>query len=112
MQQIKSIGVLQTSKVVGCLYLVIGLVIAAVLIPITLIGIILAPGTQESAKMGLVMIPILLLVPVYALLGFVFAAFFCWLYNVIAKRIGGIELEIQPKSPSATSQVEPHPPLG
>ena len=36
----------------------------------------------------------------YGGIGFVFGAIGAWIYNVIAKRLGGIEIELEPSSPS------------
>lgn len=85
MQQIKSFGVLQTAKVLGVLYL---LGSAVVIIPVSLIKII----TGNGGMMLLIILPLILL---YGIIGFVSAAVGCFLYNFIASRVGGIELDIE-----------------
>jgi hypothetical protein len=35
---------------------------------------------------------------VVTVLGFIFTAFFCWLYNQVAERFGGIAFELIPRS--------------
>ncbi|MBU3666427.1 MAG: hypothetical protein FGM15_11215 [Chthoniobacterales bacterium] len=90
-QQLKSISVLQSSKVVAALYAVIGIFYALVGIPL-LIGAILA-GKKELMAMGVMF----LLMPVFtALAGFVFFAIFAAIYNLLARWLGGIEVEIVP----------------
>ena len=32
---------------------------------------------------------------IYGIMGFLMTALWCWIYNVIAKRIGGIEVELE-----------------
>ena len=41
-------------------------------------------------------IPLFLLMPImYAIMGFLMTALWCWIYNMVAKRIGGIEIEVE-----------------
>lgn len=88
MQQIESFGVLQTSKVVSAVYFILGLLVVV----ITAIFAIAARKGPVRYSGGLVM---LLLAPIfYGLAGFIFTAIFCWLYNAVAKRLGGIEIEL------------------
>ncbi len=110
MQQIRSFGVLQTSKLVGCLYLALGAAIVVIAIPVVLVVTTLAPATQDSRKIWLALLPILLMIPLYGLVGFVFTAIVCWLYNLVARKIGGIEVEILPSA--VISQAENLPPQG
>lgn len=32
---------------------------------------------------------------IYAVMAFLMTALWCWMYNVVAKRIGGIEIEVE-----------------
>jgi hypothetical protein len=89
MMQIKSFGVLQTSKLIAVLYL---MVFAVIGIPVGLIAITVSPTRWGALGLALV-----LLIPViYGLLGFVFTAIACALYNVAAKWVGGIEIDMGP----------------
>ena len=92
MMQIKSFGVLQTSKLIAVLYLMIFAVIG---IPVGVVAIMLVPG-----KLGVLELALVILIPlVYGLLGFVIAAISCALYNVAAKWVGGIAIDIGPAGP-------------
>jgi hypothetical protein len=92
MMQIRSFGVLQTSKLIAVLYLMI---FAAIGIPVGVAIFAVAP--TRMGGLGLVMV---ILVPLaYSLLGFVVAALTCALYNVAAKWVGGIEIDIGPVAP-------------
>jgi hypothetical protein len=92
MMRIKSFSILQTSKAVAVLYL---LLIAVIGIPVGL-GVVLA----RNAGFGFALI---LLLPIgYALLGFVITAIACALYNVVARWTGGIEIDLGP-APHTTS---------
>jgi hypothetical protein len=85
MRQIKSFAVLQTSKVMGVLYFLLGLLFMVFVLTI-------APVPKGHAHRGFFVI---VLAPVfYGIAGFVCTAIICWLYNAVAKRIGGIEFEV------------------
>jgi hypothetical protein len=84
-QQIRRFGVLQTAKVVGVLYALLGLVF----VPVLLFMSMVAPK-QGGMGPGLALaMPIL-----YGVLGFVFAALSCAIYNFVAGLVGGIEVEL------------------
>lgn len=86
--QIKSISVLQSSKIVSALYAILGIFYALVGVPMFIIGI--ATGNKQLIAMGIMFI----LMPVFtALAGFVFFAIFAALYNLLARWLGGIEVE-------------------
>ncbi len=86
MQQIKSFGVLQTSKVIAALYFVLGLCFAVIVVILSHLG---HRGPRHAGLLFLVGAPIF-----YGAVGFVLGALVCWLYNAIASRIGGIEIEL------------------
>jgi hypothetical protein len=94
MVQIKRIGIKQTAKVISVFYFLISLVFV---LPISLIAFFLGSlggkedGFFATAFGGI----ILLLLPLfYALMGFVMVALTALIYNALAKRIGGIEIEL------------------
>ncbi len=77
-KQIVHVSVLQTSKVFAILYLVVSL-------PLILLSVLFSPLGSYSPLM-LIAIPFL-----YALFGFLFTLFGAWIYNRVAKAVGGIE---------------------
>jgi Transmembrane domain of unknown function (DUF3566) len=84
-QQIRKFGVFQTSKVIGTLYALMGLVF----IPIFLIASMFSPK-QEGMGVGFALIlPIL-----YGVIGFILTAIGCAIYNLVAGLVGGIEVEL------------------
>lgn len=89
MKRIKRIGVVQTAKVAAVIYF---LIIAIVAIPFGLISIAFGGfyGIGHWEAILFLFIPFF-----YALVAFVFTVIGCWVYNLIAKRIGGIEVEIE-----------------
>jgi len=47
-----------------------------------------------------------LLLPVgYGVMGFVMGAFTAWIYNVVARRIGGLQLELKPAAANSQSNL-------
>ena len=90
MQQVRSFGIFQTAKVAAVLYVVVTAIFA---IPFGIIGAIVA---MISGKHEGLLSLLLLVAPIaYGIFGFLMVALMCWLYNVVATRIGGIEVELQ-----------------
>jgi hypothetical protein len=99
---IKSINVMSCAKTMGAFYGAVGLLV----IPFVLIAGLasLAGGKGASAIEGVVMLVFGILAPVfYGGLGFLFGALGAWVYNQIAKRLGGIQIELQPIPASTKS---------
>jgi hypothetical protein len=99
MQRIRSVGVLSCAKMLGVLYGCMGLLF----IPIALIGGLASLATQQtnSAIGGAAMLAFGIIAPfLYGGIGFVFGAIGAWIYNLIAKRLGGIEIQLEPPSAS------------
>jgi len=96
MSEIKRIGVISLAKMVGLIYGIIGIVI------LLFMGCLLLTGTQASptdSLEGLSSFPFFCFLPlIYAIIGIVAGAVFGLLYNAIARRFGGIELELMPAS--------------
>jgi hypothetical protein len=90
MHEIKSFKIFQTAKVIGALYLIFGFVEGVIL------AIAFAHSPHPAPFKGKLFI--LIGLPILAgVLGFIFGAIFCWLYNLVAARIGGIAFELTPR---------------
>jgi hypothetical protein len=86
MHEIKSFKIFQTAKVIAVLYTVLGFVEGA----IVLIASLRHPNRVPIFfSFGL---PVL-----FGVVGFIFMVIICWLYNLIAARIGGIAFELTPR---------------
>ncbi|WP_041741054.1 DUF3566 domain-containing protein [Collimonas fungivorans] len=81
-KQILSISPVQTAKVVALLYFAISFPIFVLMSLFFLI----VPGTKAP-----MMVPMLVLPFIYLVVGFVFTVIGAWVYNLIAKWVGGIE---------------------
>lgn len=92
MQKIKKLGVLSVAKLQAVIMAVVGLfigVIYALLSPI--MRTVGAGGVgADLGPIAIIILPIF-----YGILGFVFGALGAWLYNLFAKWLGGIEVELE-----------------
>jgi hypothetical protein len=85
LQRIRRFGVLQTAKVVAVIYTLMGVVF----VPIILIVSMYAPDKGGPGAGFVLLMPLL-----YGLLGFVFTAISCAVYNIVAGLVGGVEVEL------------------
>jgi len=102
MHTIKSVGVLSVAKIMGAIYAVMGLILLPFFLLAGFIGSMAGEhGNPLGAIGGLVFG---LFAPVfYGAIGFVFGAIGAFLYNVMAKWLGGIEVQVQSPAMSPTS---------
>lgn len=84
-QQIRRFGIGQTAKVIAVLYALMGLIF----VPFVLIAAAFAPREAGFGTGFALALPIL-----YGVLGFVFTAIACAIYNFVAGYVGGIEVEL------------------
>jgi hypothetical protein len=85
-KQLIRISILQSSKIVTALYVLMGFIYTLIGIPMLIFG-------GEQIK---VMAIIYILMPVImAIFGFVFFALFAAIYNLLARWLGGIEVEVK-----------------
>ena len=112
MFRIRRFGVIRTANVVAFFYVVI---IVVIFIPIGLIVSIAVPsgGTLDgvtgglagnAAGLGIVLFGLLIAV-FYGVLGWIFTALACLLYNFAAGLIGGIEIQLEAVQPPPPAQV-------
>ena len=85
-KQLISISILQSSKVMTALYVLMGFIYTLIGIPMIIFG-----GKQIKI-MGI----IYLLMPIImGVFGFVFFVVFAAVYNILAKKLGGFEVEVK-----------------
>ncbi len=106
MHTIKSVGVLSVAKVMGAIHAVLGLLFLPFAL---LLGLLASMAPQQNAHnpfgplMGVVFA---FFAPVfYGVIGFVFGAIGAFLYNTMAKWLGGIEVRLESATP--VSQLAP-----
>jgi hypothetical protein len=85
-QQIRRFGIGQTAKVVAALYTLLGLVF----VPVFLVAAMFSPKETGFGTGLAVALPVL-----YGVMGFIFTAIACAIYNFVAGFVGGIEVELE-----------------
>ena len=102
MFRIRRFGVMKTATVVAVMYM---LIVAVFVVPIALMALFVAPSQGSSAGAGVVGILTVGVVAIlgYGLLGWIFTALAAAVYNLAAKWVGGIEVQVE--------SVAPPPPL-
>ncbi|MES2307340.1 MAG: hypothetical protein V4507_00620 [Verrucomicrobiota bacterium] len=84
-KQITRISPHQTSKIVAILYSAV----TVIFIPIG-IAVYLAGGKQKSLGLFLILAPL-----IYGVISYLMFGFVCLVYNLVAKRFGGVEFEVK-----------------
>lgn len=90
-KQIVNVSVIQSAKVLAVLYMLISLPVLAVM---AVIGVF--SGNVGSAIAMLVIGPLM-----YGLVTFLCTGLLAWLYNVAARRVGGLEFSTEEMSGTA-----------
>lgn len=88
MHEIKSFEIFQTAKVIAVIYAIMASIMAVFVAFMSLLH-----GHPGRAIMAIVSFPIL-----YGIGSLIVTALFCWLYNEVAGRLGGIAFEFTPRS--------------
>ena len=96
MYRISRFGVVKTATMVALIYVI---VIAIFAVPAAIV--VLALRRPEDAGAGAVGVVIggVLIAIVYAAVGWIFTAISCAIYNLAARWIGGIEVQVEPVAP-------------
>ena len=85
-KQIIRISILQSSKVMTAMYVLLGFIYAFIGVPMIIFG---------SPKLRILGTIYSLMPIVMGVLGFIFFVIFTAIYNVLAKWLGGVEFEIK-----------------
>jgi hypothetical protein len=97
-QRLKRVGALSFAKmqgaVMGVIGLLFGLIYGAILVVTGIVALVAGQKAGMIALLGGV--AFVILAPLfYAALGFLFGALSAWIYNIVARYVGGIELELE-----------------
>jgi hypothetical protein len=94
MKTIKSVGVMSVAKITAAIQAVFGLLFAPIFLLFGALGSLAGQHVNPFGAIGglalAIMMPIF-----YGVIGFIMGAIGAWLYNLLAKWIGGIEFEIE-----------------
>jgi len=106
MHVVKSVGVMSVAKIMGLVYGCLGLIFIPFFLIAGLAGTF-ANHDKSFPLAGVVGLVIAILMPlIYGGMGFVFGAIGALIYNAVAKWVGGLELEIEPRP---SGPVAPYP---
>jgi|SRR5271156_5974449 hypothetical protein len=101
MHIVKSVGVLSVAKIMGLIYACLGLILIPFFLLMGLMGTL--AGKQQSPFAGMIGLVFAFLAPIiYGVMGFIAGAIGAALYNLFAKWIGGIEVQVELQVQSAT----------
>ena len=96
-QRLKSVGVMSVAKTMAVLYAALGLLGGLIFFVITTVwGEMMKSGASSGmfpaigGAAAIVVFPLL-----YGCIGFVGGAIMAWLYNMVAKGSGGVELDLE-----------------
>jgi len=95
MFRIRRFGVMKTATVVAVMYMII---VAVFAIPFALLALIVTPS-QASGGAGSIIVVALIAIFVYGVFGWVFTAIALAIYNLAARWVGGIEVEVETVAP-------------
>ena len=98
-QQLRSIGAVSIAKILAVLYAVVGLLIGTVFFLIIVLGSMAGRpsdfGLQGGPFAFLLGVGSIVFFPIcYALIGAIGGLIFAGIYNLVARYVGGIEVEI------------------
>lgn len=103
---VRSVGVLSVAKISGCIYAVMALIFVPFVLMAGLMGALGALANSGShdnpiAAFGAVgMVLLAIFIPIfYGIFGFIAGLIGALLYNLMAKWVGGFEIELQQPAP-------------
>jgi hypothetical protein len=94
MYSLRSVDVCSCARMIGAIYGCLGLI----LLPLFLLGGFgsLIFGRGSATFSGAAMFALAILAPIfYGVLGLVIGAFTAWVYNLVAREIGGVRFELR-----------------
>lgn len=112
MHILKSVGVMSVAKIMGLIYGCMGLLFVPFFLLVGLIGTFAQKDGSTAPFAGILGIVVAVLIPVfYGVMGFITGAIGAALYNVIARKFGGFEMEfeIRPSGVVAPYSLVPPP---
>jgi hypothetical protein len=94
MQQIRSIGIVSTARIMAVVYALMSLLFMPFLLLAGLAGALTGDSTVAGLGLAAVVVLIVLLPVMYGLIGFLAGAIGAFIYNLAARWTGGIEISL------------------
>lgn len=96
MKKVKKIKAVSSGKMLGVMYGLMGLIFGSLISIITVLGSTLfASGDSKIGGIVLGVGAVIFIPLIYSVFGFIFGIILGWFYNVAAKWVGGLEVEIR-----------------
>ena len=114
MHRIQRIGPLSLAKIQGVMFLVIGLIFGVLYgVIMGIAGVVTMSAGEEEGAMFLILGAVSVFgFPIfYAVMGFLMGALMAWAYNLAARYIGGLEVELAAVDPLPAAPAPAEPPL-
>ena len=92
---IKRVGPVSCAKITGTLYAIIGLVAGLIFSLASLAGAFSARGARAGGMAAIGAGAVIVFPLLYGALGFVGTLIAAWLYNLLARVVGGIQIEVE-----------------
>ncbi len=93
---IKRVGPVSCAKISGTLYAIIGLFAGAGFSLLSLLGTFGSRSTREVVPFAALGVGSIIVFPIlYGAIGFLFSLIAAWLYNFLARLVGGIQIDIE-----------------
>ena len=94
---VRRVGPLSLAKIMGALYVLIGLVIGGIISLISIVGGAFIPNDEAGGLAGVLFgaAAIVILPVFYGVLGFVTSLVGAAIYNAVASVVGGVEIDVQ-----------------
>lgn len=103
MHVIKSVGILSCAKIAAAIQAAMGLIIMPFFLLVAMVGAVAGTRATDRLSSAIVVVVALFLPVFYGVVGFIMGALAGWIYNLVSKWIGGIELELQPPAAIAAA---------
>ena len=94
MVQLKKVGVLSAAKMYAITAAILSVILCAILLVVG-VGIFVFGGTQQRWTGAMLVGEAIVLPLFYAGFAFLFGALAAWIYNLVAEKFGGLELEFR-----------------
>ncbi len=106
MTEVRRIGVLSLAKMVGMIYLALGLIFFLFFACFGLVAFLANSNGKGIAEAAIMLLFVCVMLVMYGIMGFIADAFIALVYNVLAFRVGGVELELVPQATPAPKNEE------
>lgn len=108
MFRIRRFAVLRTATTLAVIYAIIALIFAIPFAVILSVGqVTITDATGRTTSMTVSPLLVLILPLLYAILGWIFTAIACLVYNLAARFTGGIGVEVRSSAPAVVAALPP-----